>query len=359
VSAPVSNEVLGLVWSLFEKRGLLDRVRGHDQRPVILKRIAESRELRVVPALLPLVVLDERLAPEAGRTITALVRDATPVQLAWLDEQLRTWYHGLYWSNAWHTASPEAVSRAAQAPGLQTVVIGLLASHRNGFVRAAVLDVLAQRRDGEEIPFLCLRVNDWVEPVAARASELLASRFRPENRQAVLSALPFVVRVLGARRRNHAQIEQALSAVLLSDGGRDALALAHDIPTTVRRTMYALMTGRETAIPRPVIDAALSDPDAVIRARALGVVAADTEFPNRDGILDLLLRDRVPTVRRRALKVFATAVPGRLHELFPDVLLDRAPSVRSLARFVAGTHRLGLVPREVYVQALARTMGHR
>src|ERR671930_2199387 len=45
-------------------------------------------------------------------------------------------------------------------------------------------------------------------------------------------------------------------------------------------------------------------------------------------------------------------MPERISGVFPQVLLDRAASVRGLARFVAGTHQLALVPRAVYVQAL-------
>src|SRR5690606_13058792 len=101
------------------------------------------------------------------------------------------------------TLAPAAIARLAQAHELDASIIGLFASHANGFVRAAAVEVLAQYNCGQEIPFLSLRVNDWVEPVAARASELLVSRLRPDNRHAVLNALPFIVRVLGQHRRDH------------------------------------------------------------------------------------------------------------------------------------------------------------
>jgi HEAT repeat protein len=99
----------------------------------------------------------------------------------------------------------------------------------------------------------------------------------------------------------------------------------------------------------------LNDSDAVIRARAMRSVATDTEFEHRGAILERFLRDDpVPAVRRLALAVLSEHMPERIGAVFPDVLLDRAASVRGLARFVASTHRLALVPREVYVQALLR-----
>jgi HEAT repeat protein len=141
---------------------------------------------------------------------------------------------------------------------------------------------------------------------------------------------------------------------LLSDDGVDALARGKEFATPVRRMMYELLTSGGTAVRRRLIDAALSDSDAVIRARAIRSVATDADFEHRAAILERLLRDDpVPAVRRLILAVLSEHMPERIAGVFPDVLLDRAASVRGLARFVASTHQLALVPREVYVKGLA------
>ena len=120
--------------------------------------------------------LTDRLAaplvrnPGAGRrcVIAELVRDVSAVELSWLDEQVRHGSYAQYWSNAWHNLAPAAISRLAHTYDLNAAVIGLLAPHANGFVRAAALEVLAQYNSSQEISFLSLRVNDWVEPIAVR-----------------------------------------------------------------------------------------------------------------------------------------------------------------------------------------------
>jgi HEAT repeat protein len=354
VLPPISHEVNQLVRSLFEVRSLLDRVRGQDHRLASLAQIAASREVRVAPDLLPLLAADDALVPHVARTIADLVRGVTPVQLSKLDEQVRHSSRAYYQRGAWGKLTPEAVADLARAVHPDPGAIGLLASHANGFVRAAALEVLAQSADGQEIPFLSLRANDWVEPVAARATELLISRLRPDNRHAVLNALPFLVRVLGQRRRDHGEIERALGSVLLSDGGEDAFAHGTRFDTPVRRMMYELLTTGGTAFPRRLISAASSDPDVVIRTRAIGFLAADSNFEDTAAILERLLRDDpVPAVRRLVLTVLSDRLPERIAGLFPNVLFDRSTSVRSLARFVAGAHQLPLVPRDVYVQGLA------
>jgi HEAT repeat protein len=348
----LSPPVYHLVHSLFEKRSLVDRLRGRDHRIASLDRIAASREVGVIPDLLALLVADESLAPYVARTIAELARDVTPVQLSSLDEDVRRSSFS-EWSATWRQLAPGMVSRLAQAFQLDVVVIGLVTSHANGFVRAAALEVLAQRTGGEEIPFLSLRANDWVEPVAARASELLISRLRPDNRHAVLNALPFIVRMLRQDRRDHSGIESALKSALISDSGIDALAHSKEFGTLVRRTMYKLTAGG-TDSERAFVNAVLKDPDAVVRARAIQSVAADPSFEDRAATLERLLReDPVPAVRKLALAVFSEHMPERVAEVFPQVLLDRAASVRGLARFIVDARQLPFVPRAIYVDGLA------
>ena len=352
MSPLISDDAVRLVRSLFAGRSLLDRVRRRDPRIAVLRQIVDSREVGVVPDLLMLLAADAALVPHVARTIADLVGNATPAQLSWLDEQVRHGSYAHYWTNAWRTLAPEAISRLAQAHGFDASVVGLVASHPNGFVRAAALEVLARQTSGQEIPYLSLRANDWVDSIAARARELLISRLRPDNRQTVLDALPFIVRVPARQRRDHREIARAFTAVLLADGGEDALARHRAFDTPVRRAMYELLTAGG-AVSERVLRAGLTDADPVIRARAIRSVAADPAFEDRGAILEGFLRDDpVPAVRRLTLTLLSQHVPERIAAVFPHVLLDRAASVRGLARFVAGTHHVAVIPRAVYIEAL-------
>jgi HEAT repeat protein len=300
-----------------------------------------------------LLVAEDALAPQVGRIIAGLVRGMNPTQLCSLDEQVRHDSYAYYWATAWDKLEPATISRLVHVHELDATVIGLLASHPNGFVRAAALEVLAQHTSGQEIPFISIRANDWVEPVAARARELLISRLQPDNRHAVLTALPSILRVLGQRRREHGEIERALMSVLLSDEGVDALARGKEFDAPVRRKTYELMIRGATASKRQIVNAALKDPDPVIRARAVENAAADATFEDRAEILERFLReDRVPAVRTLTLALLAEHMPVRIAGLFPEVLLDRSASVRGLARFVARTQQVAVYLRTVYLDAL-------
>lgn len=341
-----STEATELLRLLVEERSWLDRLRGHDHRPALLARLAELRNVRAIPDLLRLLASDDALAPEVARTLADLLRKIDPATLWWLDEQVR---HTV----GWKRLHPGEVRRLAETAGLDTSVVGLLASHANGFVRAAALEVMAERHDGEEIPFLSLRANDWVEPVATRAQALLESRLRPDNRDAVLDALPFILRARRQQRRDYREIERALRSVLLSDGGDDAIARRHELDTAVRRSLFAILIDDATASGERMVAIALSDPDDVIRSRAVAALPSLQQNGDAGAQLETVLSaDPSPVVRGLALTGLAEHFPERLMRVFPHVLFDRATRVRGIARFVANAHKLPFVPRDLYVQRL-------
>jgi len=120
---------------------------------------SDRMTLRDIPRLLPMVAAGDSQSGPTALTIAQLMRGISPAQLAWLDKRVRL-ESSEYW---WRKLSPESVTRLSRR-GLDPLAIGLFGSDRNGYVRAAVVDCLADVRDGREVPFLTLRAKDWVPP---------------------------------------------------------------------------------------------------------------------------------------------------------------------------------------------------
>jgi len=354
--ADISDEADRLVKSLFDARSLLDQLRGTDPRRQSLARLATLGELLVVPRLLHLFAADDPLSEEAARTIATLVEKIGPTELARIDQQARSYsctYGGS--SDDWWTLSPVAVSRLQRVSAAYPAALGVASSHPNGYVREAVVKALGTHTAGREIPFLALRANDWVWPVAARAGELLARRLVPDNQPAVLTALPFLVRMLSQRRQDHTRFTDALRAVLVSDGGRHVLSRLHEFDRRVRRFVYELV-GSNTPAADSMLRPALADADAAIRRSAIRRLAALWDIETSTPILEnMLMRDHSPAVRKEALTLLAERRPERVRQLLPHVLLDRSARVRELARFCVRDLEAPIVPRNFYIAGLANT----
>lgn len=356
---PAPAELARLLDSLFETPILHDRIRDRDHRPAALRQITSLGDGRAVPTLMFLLSEDDAIAPHVAVAISTLVRRLTAPQLAWIDAGMRRMYHPA--GAPLPRLSVGRVRTLTRLPEVDNAVLGVISSHPNGWVREAAMAALVQQpSDSLELSFLALRANDWVEPIAHKATRLLLARLTPDNRAAVFDALPLIVRLLGQRRRDHRQIELALTAVLLSDGGAAALAHSGRLDTITRRVMFRLLMSVPAWASADFLKSALRDADVVIRAKAMRAIVQDPAFPDRGVVLERLLHDDpVPALRGRVLSALDDHLPERIPALFPDVLFDRAVSVRSLSRFIAKTRQLPVVARDLYASGLDRELSRR
>jgi len=280
------------------------------------------------------------------------MRGLGPSEIAWLDEQARVDSYGCR-DDAWWRLTAAEVPRVAEIAGHDPHVLSMLASHPRGLVRAAAVEALSAINSGDEIPFLALRANDWVEPIAERAAALLAARLRPENRHAVIDALPFIVRMLGRRRRDHRRFAEATRSVLLSDDGQMLATRLSTFSPEVRRLAFRLVSSDITSLDHPLFTASSADDDAVIRRWTVHSLARYDDTEALVALLiDVLTRDRAPIVRKEALSVLAEHRPDRAIGVLPDALMDPSGRVRALAQFLALQRNLRPGPRDVYLERL-------
>jgi len=322
-----------------------------DARPPDLESLAATGEYRAVPDLLPLLVAGDALSPAVARTISTLVSGVSPSQLNWLDAEARRFYSVEFGVGNWFSLAPGVVPDLCRAIRPHWRAIGILASHPNGFVRQIAVRELGRSTDGTEIPFLTLRANDWVTEVADTAGDLLAARFVPANRAAVVNALPYIVRMLGHRRQDHHRLVDALGAVLISDDGRDAIATIRTSDRAVARAGYALLF--DLLPTHAVVEAALAEPDPVARRQAVRrLPAIGDPSTTAERLARLVSGDRAPSVRHEALALLERCDASRARAVRPHALLDRSAAVRGLARFLASRLDPSLDVRGLYLEAL-------
>ncbi len=141
--------------------------------------------------------------------------------------------------------------------------------------------------------------------------------------------------------------------VLISDGGRDAVAKLRTSDRTVARAVFEFLLDRLPS--QDVFDAALADSDPVSRRQAVRRLAA-IEGPSATAqrLARLATTDRAPSVRLEALTLLERCDPARALTLLPHALLDRSASVRGLARFLASKPDSSLDARALYLERFDR-----
>ncbi|HYC87790.1 MAG TPA: hypothetical protein VEO54_01140 [Thermoanaerobaculia bacterium] len=231
----------------------------------------------------------EEIRTAAANAIVRLLRGIPPARLTALDEDVRVqWRH-------------QYVDTPKLAADYATEVLGVFSFHPSGYVREAAVRRLAESRDGAELPYLLLRLTDWVPQVREAALRAVQARVSDDSVEAFA--------------RNFALVQRARFVVEPFATPRGQAALLAQLRARADRGIARLLLGQNPA----AIDACVSSRDPVIRSWAAPLA------PLR------LVHDPAPGVRYAALR----ALP--LHEARPFLeraVLDTSGSLRELARLL-------------------------
>jgi hypothetical protein len=131
---------------------------------------------------------------------------------------------------------------------------------------AADVHALDELSGEGELPFLLLRLNDWVPAVAKRAARGVEARVEPGNELVFAENLPFLERVRHQSRVNHQPLLSIIDTLLTSAAGRKALfQVLRDAPNKENRRSASRLLAASNA-PSSEIIAGFSDSDPVVRS---------------------------------------------------------------------------------------------
>ncbi|APR78865.1 Hypothetical protein A7982_04212 [Minicystis rosea] len=289
---------------------------------------------------------------DAARAADAILQRAAPEDIGWLERHRSLW-------NGWESAHPrwdallpdDLGADAPDASGPRPAVIALASMHPNGFVRERAVRLLAARRDGGELPFLLVRVNDWVPPVRAAAETAVRARLEAAYAAHFVRCFTLVDDLRGNRRAPHRALIGDIEALLCTQAALPALDEAlRSGGRTLRRTCARLAAriGDPALLYRAAMD---SDP---IAATAAARVITTTW--SGEALREALPRLRLglPRIRCLVLQAICSRFSGEAEPHLRRALLDDTCSVRELARFL--WTKTGLEPLDFaafYREALA------
>ena len=160
-----------------------------DRLIAAIEQMAACQEPAFIPALVSFLLDEDTSIVCSAETAIATLYAALPAShLPALDEAMRSYGGYLYpvkWMLRWQNIPPEQVNTLIRAdPQSCVLLLGLACCHASGYVRRNAVACLDQQvRTGTELPFLLLRLNDWVAPVRLRAEAAVRQRLDAVHRQ--------------------------------------------------------------------------------------------------------------------------------------------------------------------------------
>lgn len=324
----------------------------------LVRAFVASRDPRDLPPVVRLVIATEPgTAKEAAAAIEEYLAGVGPRELLALDEVMR---HRYWW--AVQPLERSSDIQPADVPRLRThgtPALGLASLHASGYVREAAVRELATMHGGAELPYLLIRLNDWVEPVRDAAYEAIRARLVPAFAPQLVRSLWLAERLERCGRADHEALVARVHGLLASPAGRPALreALSSD-DRWLRRSCYRLLVDTPAEDGPKIIRMALHDEDAMIRLRALRAAEAVLDGNRLREFLGEVGRDPFMPVRREALGLWVRHFPEAAESVLRDALLDSSAAMRETARVDLEARGIGEF-REFYLSVLADSPANR
>jgi HEAT repeat protein len=265
--------------------------------------------------------------------IHQIISELSSLDLAALDQRVReSWTAYRYYNlQNWQALRPSDVDRLAQSK-FATSLIGLASFHFNGYVREAAVVELASQRTGKELPFLLIRLNDWVSQVRDAAASAVRARIEPAYAVHLLANISLVLRLRVCGRVEKKFVDDICDLLKGAECKNILLAGTTSKDKAVRRISFHLAAEAEPSTRAAIIRAAMTDPDAVARAWAARHFLPDVSPEELPGVIEPMLKDRFMPVRQDALWYAATKRPDIAKQPLRSALLDDHVSMREIAR---------------------------
>ncbi len=177
-----------------------------DKTRAVLRRLAATGEIAVIPQIVGFLLDgDNTIVAAAVAALQALFARVSLAQLPVFDESMRLHdpcYGPVSGGERWHQLPPVQVNAFVNDdPAISALLLGLAGCHRSGYVRQNAVACLDQHvHSGDELPFLLLRLGDWVPAVRIQAKAAISRRLDFSQREYYLACLPLVARLRERKR---------------------------------------------------------------------------------------------------------------------------------------------------------------
>jgi HEAT repeat protein len=334
-AATLTPAVRDAIKELYRPSSLLEKLfRSRDRKKNALAVLARARERSSIPFLLPVVLSEPGQVRERARNILReLTFGFTSQDFLELEAEIRQGSPYLPESFAaqpgWFYLEPLSVDRLEDDPAL----LGLISFHPSGFVREAALRKLARCEGGSEIPFLLIRLNDWVKEVRDAALVALKPKLVDQYADRFAAHLDLLQRLqTWTRTDHHPFLESVFSLLKQADGGKAVLDGLGSTNLGIRRLCYRLAVTLPGADAADLLRRAFQERDLVI---VLWVVKESPKRLNKTELRTMLeqaARSHFMPVRREALVSFCQAFPDEADARLQSALMDPHGSMRQVAR---------------------------
>jgi HEAT repeat protein len=267
----------------------------------ILRLINEEKDLAAIPSAFWLLVSDDQnLKLRTAQSLHKIINSLEVSNLTKVDKLFRerTSYD---WTYDWHNENPNNLVLPIMSVEERTTIFGLCSFHPNGYFREKAIKELSIISTGQELPYLFIRLNDWVQVVSSLAKSALLQKIRRENFRYIIDNLPLIYKLKDCERNTHSAVIGKVFEIL-----------------SEKLNIMEFHYGLESK-------------DSKVRLHCYDIAAEAKLFDNIQ-ILNYIIKEKVPYIRMRILnKILKTITKEEFTAFAPQLLKDNYAPIRFAA----------------------------
>ncbi|MBL0320397.1 MAG: hypothetical protein IPP74_14075 [Alphaproteobacteria bacterium] len=238
---------------------------------------------------------------------------------------------------------------------------GMASFNHNGYIREEALHYLQNFPVREAIPYILLRLNDWVVQVRHKANAVLAQILPLIS---VTDLIKYYDTIERLEKTKHAQLTDIHSKILnqLQDS-HNKKALLDIMKNMSFKERFFCWKALSIEMPNDdqLLNIAIADPAPEIRQWVIGHLLTNPDFRKR---IKILISDKAIRVRYSAIVAIPSEDFEKFRECYEAAIFDTSKSIRDYARFILRSHgydhfinqyrnQLSLLPEKLNIGAIA------
>lgn len=237
-------------------------------------------------------------------------------------------------------------------------LLGVASLHCSGYVRERAVERLRTVRDGRELAFLLVRMNDWVRRITDLAKTAVESRITPEYAGHFVKTLGLIHQLKRSQRANYSALADMVMDVLrLPESRLSVLSGMESEDVEVKRSCFRIMFGISDASRQELVMQAAGADDTLLKKLATYAMADAYRTVTSPDDLLALAKSRFAPLRREALRLLLEKFPQSAETPLRGAIFDPNEFIRQFAQRWLKEEAVSIA--DVYREALHSSQGVR
>lgn len=310
------------------------------QDKIFNELLSDNVKLSDIPDVFQLLLSSgEKIKLQAAEVLNQVVGSLSSNQLVKMDQMFRerTSYD---WHYDWKNKNPNELLHPSMSQEENVAILGLSSFHPNGYFREKAILALSNMKTGYEIPYILIRLNDWVRQVRNTSKEQLLRYITPEYVMDFVNNLPLVLRLRECSRDEHIDIiDKVVSIISSPEGFPKLISGLQSADSKVRLACYKIILQTKVIDNRSIINYLIKDTNPYNRLFVLRNIRNEITQDEFIGISQLLLHDKYAQIRIIGLELLYYFSPKEAINILEKSLFDNNHSVRELSRYLLSKNK--------------------